>query len=300
MQHAPGPGVRLSGLPLAVVLLLFVLPGFILADIQFPKLSGRVVDEAGLLSAQEKTHLSSRLESLESASTHQIVVVTVPSLQGYDIAEYGLELGRLWGIGQEGEDNGALLIVAPEDRKVRIEVGYGLEAYLTDAVSHSIIRREILPAFRSGNYPLGISRGVDAMIAALQGSYSAQRPEDRRDGSRDIGGFLPLIFLAIVAISELLKRHISHGIAGNAAFSSIAGIMATLVFQSILIGILAAIAVFVLVTLFGSGGGGSGPSGRIRRRGRGVYYGGSGGFGGGGGFSGGGGGFGGGGASGGW
>ncbi|MFN4295721.1 MAG: TPM domain-containing protein [Brevundimonas sp.] len=151
----------------------------------FPTLSGRVVDEARLLSADREAALSAQLEALEAETTHQLVVVTVNSLQGYPIEDYGYRLGRAWGIGQGENDNGVLLIVAPNERKVRIEVGYGLEPILTDALSARIIHEDMLPAFRQAGFERGITQGVDALITqmtleeseALARADSAGRPE---------------------------------------------------------------------------------------------------------------------------
>jgi uncharacterized protein len=116
--------------------------------------------------------LDSKLAQLEAATTTQLVVVTIGSLQGYDIAEYGYQLGRYWGIGQKGKNNGVLLIVAPSERKVRIEVGYGLEGDLTDAVTRLIIANAVLPRFRTGDYAGGIERGADDIIQVLSGDAS--------------------------------------------------------------------------------------------------------------------------------
>ena len=134
----------------------------------FPQLSGRVVDAANLLSPADEAALTQKLEGLEQASTRQLVVATVPDLQSYPIEEYGYKLGRAWGIGQSEANNGTILLVAPNERKVRIEVGYGLEPILTDALSSQIIQNQILPRFREGNYPAGINAGADAVIAQLQ------------------------------------------------------------------------------------------------------------------------------------
>lgn len=135
---------------------------------QFPALSGRVVDEAHLLSAETEGALDTKLAALEARTTDQFVVVTLPSLQGYEIEEYGYQLGRAWNLGQKDKDNGVLLIVAPNERKVRLEVGYGLEPVLTDVMSNHIIQTEILPPFRSGGYERGITAGVDAVITQLE------------------------------------------------------------------------------------------------------------------------------------
>ncbi|HEY5346889.1 MAG TPA: TPM domain-containing protein, partial [Rhizomicrobium sp.] len=133
----------------------------------FPALTGRVVDDANILSPETKAELNDKLAALEAKTSRQLVVVTLPSLQGYDIADYGYQLGRAWGIGQKKLDNGALLIVAPNEHRVRIEVGYGLEPILTDALSSVIEQSAILPKFRSGDYNGGVMAGVDALVAQL-------------------------------------------------------------------------------------------------------------------------------------
>jgi len=138
-------------------------------DIVFPQLTGRVVDEANLLDASLKADLTGKLADLETKTTIQLVVVTLRSLGGYSIEDYGYRLGRAWGIGQKGANNGVLLIVAPNEHKVRIEVGYGLEGTLPDATASIIIQNSILPRFRANDYPGGISRGVDEIIKVLQG-----------------------------------------------------------------------------------------------------------------------------------
>lgn len=145
----------------------------------FPALTGRVVDNADLLSPAQEQALFVKLAAEEQLSSNQVVVVTVPDLQGHAIEEYGYQLGREWGIGQQGKDNGALLIVAPNERQVRIEVGYGLEGALTDAVSSMIIQRQILPAFRSGDFAAGIDAGVDGIRQAIAGEYQAE-PASKR------------------------------------------------------------------------------------------------------------------------
>ena len=133
----------------------------------FPKLTGRVVDDAHVLSAQAQQELTAELADLEAKTGRQLVVVTLPSLQGYPIEDYGYQLGRAWGIGQKGQNNGALFIVAPADRKVRIEVGYGLEPVLTDALSSVILQERVLPKFRSGDVEGGIVDGTQAIVRQL-------------------------------------------------------------------------------------------------------------------------------------
>lgn len=148
---------------------LLVLVGAALAAPEFPQLSGRVVDGAGLLDTGTKTSLTEKLKALEDQTTDQVVVVTLKSLQGETIEEYGYQLGRHWAIGQKGKNNGALLIVAVKERKVRIEVGYGLEATLTDALTNVIINSAIVPRFKAGDFPGGIVAGTTDIITALTG-----------------------------------------------------------------------------------------------------------------------------------
>jgi uncharacterized protein len=146
--------------------MLWALPA-LAAEPTFPQLTGRVVDEAGLLSGADKAQLEADLKALEDKSSDQVVVVTVPSLQGFPIEDYGYKLGRHWGIGTAKLHNGVLLIVAPNERKVRIEVGKGLEPILTDALSKIIIENGILPNFRAGDFAGGIKDGVRGITLAL-------------------------------------------------------------------------------------------------------------------------------------
>lgn len=165
-----------AGLLLALTLVAPAAPSF-------PPLTGRVVDQAGLLDPSAATRIEGKLADLEAKTTTQLVLVTLRSLQDHDIADYGYQLGRHWGIGQRGSNNGALLIVAPNERKVRIEVGYGLEGTLTDAVSQLIIANAILPRFRSGDFAGGIERGIDDLVQVLSGDaedFKRRAAEQRR------------------------------------------------------------------------------------------------------------------------
>ena len=194
------------------------------AQPEFPALSGRVVDTADIIPADVEAQLTAKLEALETQSQRQLVVTTVPDLQGYDIADYGYQLGREWGLGDAERNDGALLIVAPNDRKVRIEVGYGLEGYLTDALSSIIIQNEILPRFRDGDMPGGIVSGTDAMIAQLvlppdEAARVAQEATETRssDGGFPFGfliwiGFMFFFFvLPIIRGSRRKRRYRSKG-----------------------------------------------------------------------------------------
>jgi len=150
---------------LLAALLLLAAPAFAQT---FPPLTGRVVDNAHLLTPEQVNDLDTKLAALEQNSTRQMVVATVPSLEGYEIEEYGYKLGRAWKLGDKKENNGLLLLIAPNERKVRIEVGYGLEPIVTDALSAILIQRTILPHFRDKDMAGGIVAGADALIGLLQ------------------------------------------------------------------------------------------------------------------------------------
>ena len=152
----------------AVLLAAFALASAAFAAPQFPALTGRVVDAANVLPADMEQRISEKSEALEKSTGRQFVVATLPSLQGYDIADYGYQLGRAWGIGEAKENTGALLIVAPNERRVRIEVGYGLEGVLTDALSNVILQQRVLPKFKAGDLPGGVEDGANAVIDQLQ------------------------------------------------------------------------------------------------------------------------------------
>ena len=171
----------------------------------FPKLTGRVVDRADMLQPAVEARLGQMLEAHEQSTKEQVVVVTLPDLQGYPIEDFGYQLGRHWGIGQKGEDNGALLIVARDERKVRIEVGYGLEGRLTDAESALIINRIITPAFRQGDFPAGIVNGTAAMIQVLGGKPLAlpQGQDGRASQEKPKPGLVGLFFLIMLLVSLL-------------------------------------------------------------------------------------------------
>ena len=199
MRARPRLTVGLFAASFACVL---VLAAFAAAP-AFPPLTGRVVDQANVLDASVRSRLDDKLSGLEAKTTTQLVVVTLASLQGYDIADYGYQLGRQWGIGQKGSNNGVLLIVAPSERKVRIEVGYGLEGDLTDAVTRLIIANAILPRFRTGDYAGGIERGADDIIQVLSGDAAdfkkrAAEQAERSVGADNLGSFVfVLLFIFI-------------------------------------------------------------------------------------------------------
>ena len=178
------------------------------AEPDFPALTGRVVDNANILSPADEQALIETLKQLEDKSSDQLVVVTLPSLQGYPIEDFGYQLGRHWGIGTKELNNGALLIVAPHERKVRIEVGYGLEPILTDALSRVIIDNAILPRFRGGDFPGGIKDGVRDIGLALTGDAAEleRRAKVRRDADEvPIDWFTILFYIAIFLLIMYLS-----------------------------------------------------------------------------------------------
>lgn len=201
----PSPGTRMRLAALLVAALAFgwlALAGGAAAqgsEVRFPELSGRVVDQAGLLTPEKEAELTGRLEALERDTSDQLVVVTLDSLQGLEIEDYGYRLGRAWGIGQAETDNGVLLIVAPQERKVRIEVGYGLEPVLTDGLSALIIHNEILPAFREGYFERGIEQGVTAIETQLRlDPAEAQARAAAADSPKADVPVGPLILIAVI------------------------------------------------------------------------------------------------------
>jgi uncharacterized protein len=162
------------------------------ADLKFPPLTGRVVDDADILSASTRSELDAMLAQHERSTGDQIVVATLDSLQGHSIEDYGYQLGRYWGIGQKGKNNGVILIVAPHERKTRIEVGYGLEGQLTDAASRVIIEEKILPQFRAGDFNAGVLDGTAAVLRTLGDDAAANmHPESAPVPSPplDLGAF---------------------------------------------------------------------------------------------------------------
>jgi uncharacterized protein len=190
------------------------------AEPSFPALTARVVDQAQILDAAARTRIDGKLEQLESKTSTQLVVTTLRSLQGYDIADYGYQLGRHWGIGQKGKNNGAILLVAPSERKVRIEVGYGLEGTITDAVSRLIIENAILPRFRAGDFPGGIERGVDDLVLLLSGNAEdfkrrAAEQQARPSGTTGAASFAFVILLIAIWFIFFVRRPQGAGYPGR-------------------------------------------------------------------------------------
>jgi uncharacterized protein len=162
---------------------------------EVPKLTGRVLDQASLINPATEQRINQLLAGHEQASSNQIVVATFKDLQGYSIEQAGVDMGRAWGVGQKEADNGIVLILAEKERKVRIEVGYGLEGLMTDAVSASIVQQIMLPMFKKGDFSGGLLAGTEAIVVALGGQYVAPSARGKSEGSSS--GLPSLIFLFI-------------------------------------------------------------------------------------------------------
>jgi uncharacterized protein len=193
-----------------VACLIVLVPVLALAQ-AFPALTGRVVDAANLLRPEERTALEAKLKAYEDKTTDQVVVATVPTLGDLTVEDYGNRLFRQWQLGQKKNNNGALLLVAPKERKVRIEVGYGLEGALTDALSKVIITTAIAPQFQKGNFAGGIDAGIDAMLSILTGDAEEwhRRAQVRED---DGTAFDPVIvFIVVLVIMFVISRLMGGG-----------------------------------------------------------------------------------------
>lgn len=281
---------------IVAVMLTVVLSAAAASALDVPPLTARVNDGAGLLSAGVRRQLETTLERFEKEQSTQIVVLTVASLEGDPIEDFAIRVAEAWKIGQKGLDNGVILVIAKKERKLRIEVGYGLEGRLTDLIASRIIREAIAPSFKKGQFDQGISEGVNAIMAAVKGEFKAAAPPAAKRSSKKAGGFVePLVIVAALVIMFLGRRHrligalIGAGVAPAAgALAGFAGLVTLAVLA--LIGLVAGLA---LASLQGYSGG---RGGFISS---GSWIGSGGGFSSGG-FGGGGGGFGGGGASGDW
>jgi uncharacterized protein len=187
-----------------LIILIFVLPIVAFTQPAIPELWGtRIHDEAKLLSPDFIPRLEQLMQSTEDTTSNQIAVLIIPTLDDYPIEDYTLKVAEKWKLGQKGKDNGVLLFVASDDRKVRIEVGYGLEGILPDAVCNQIIRNEIAPHFRQNDYDGGILAAVTAIQQAIKGEYQAEI--QKSGGRRGRGGSI-VPFLVILGIIILISR----------------------------------------------------------------------------------------------
>jgi uncharacterized protein len=235
-----------------LAVLALVLQATVARALDVPPLQGRVNDHAGVLSAADKAQLEARLEAYERKTGHQLAILIVPSLEGDPLEDFTVRVGEAWQLGRKGADDGVILFVAVNDRKIRIEAGYGLEGDLPDAMAGRIVREVIAPSFRAGDIPGGIARGVSAITAATGGEGEALPPQQRarRDNSRGISPY----FLLVIVLFLFLGG--GRGMGGFIVGSALGGGFGR--------------------GGFGGGGGGGGS------RGSGGFRGGGGGFGGGG------------------
>jgi uncharacterized protein len=287
----------------AISLLLLLFGSGALADVAVPPLRSPVTDLTGTLTSEQSATLEQQLRAFEAKQGSQIAVLIVPTTQPETIEQYGIRVAEAWKLGRRGVNDGALLLIAKDDRAVRIEVGYGLEGVLPDVLANRIVDQVVVPRFRSGDFFGGIREAIERMIALIEGEPLPEPAQSQRGvpSANGLGNALPLLLLLVFVGSTVLR-----GMLGRFGGASVtAGIAAAIVWfltSTLIIAIGAAVIAFVIALLGGGGGGGwANP----RRRGWGGYSGGGwggGGWsgGGGGGWSGGGGGFGGGGASGRW
>jgi uncharacterized protein len=287
-----------SGVLLLALFLAFAIPAS--ADVAVPQLTGRVVDQTGTLSSSDIAALSQKLRDFEARKGSQVAVLIVPTTDPETIEQYSIRVADAWKVGRKKVDDGAILIVAKNDRRLRIEVGYGLEGALTDVTSRRIIDEVITPKFRTGDFDGGISDGVDRMIRVIDGEpLPVPSPSVNFGNLEDFGPIIPIVLFASLVIGGFL-RSILGRLLGSVATGSLIGLLALLILGSTGVAMIAGIISFFLAFIADILPVSTGPS-------RGGSWSGGSSSGGGwssgsssGGFSGGGGSFGGGGASGSW
>ncbi len=291
-----GRTVHAIGRALLLVLVLgWLVPAT--AQVPVPPLAGHVIDQTGTLTPEQKATLEQTLSAFEAKKGSQLAVLVVASTVPEDIEQFALRVAEKWKLGRKRVDDGAIVVVAKNDRAVRIEVGYGLEGALTDVTSKRIISETMVPQFKTQDYFGGISAGLGQIIRVVDGEPMPEPSRVRGDGAGNVvQQYAPMVFILAVAVGSVL-RGVLGKVLGSVVTGGVVAVIAWFVVGAVAIAVGAGV-VALLVTLLGGG---------MLGRGIGGYYGGmggghgrGGGFGGGGGFSGGGGGFGGGGASGRW
>jgi uncharacterized protein len=281
---------------LPALLILLLAAWAVHADVPVPALTGRVTDLTGTLSGAAVTRIEAKLAALEAKKGSQLAVLIVPSTQPEEIEQFGIRVADAWKLGRKGVDDGAILIVAKNDRRVRIEVGSGLEGAIPDAIANRIIDETVAPRFKTGDFDGGVEAGIDQMISVVNGEPLPE-PDRKWEHTGNLPHLLPLLLVVVFVASGVLRALFGR-LFGSVATGGLAGAIAWLLSHFIAIGLGAGVLAFLFALVLGStrgwatgaGGWGGGFGGGL-----------GGGFGGGGGgFSGGGGGFSGGGASGGW
>lgn len=271
-----------AAVALLVVFLTFSGTG-VFADVPVPPLTARVTDKTGTLTNEQRASLEETLKNFEAQKGSQISVLIVPTTQPETIEQYSMRVVEQWKLGRKGVDDGALLIVAKNDRALRIEVGYGLEGALNDATSNRIITETIVPRFKQGDFYGGITAGVDSMMHVVNGE-PLPPPTERRSDYHGVGQLLPVLFVLTVVAGGVLRAMLGR-LPGAIVTGGAIGVLAWLLSGTIVAAIFAGI-IALFFTLVGSGlgafvggryiGGGRGGSGRN------TFGGGGGGFGGGG------------------
>jgi uncharacterized protein len=281
------PSVRYG---LGIFLLLFFTA--IRAQVDIPELSHRVTDLTGTLSDQQATALENRLAAFEAKKGSQIAVLIIPTTQSEDIAQFGIRVAEAWKIGRKNVDDGVILVVAKEDRKLRLEVGYGLEGAIPDAIAKRVIAETITPFFKRGDYFDGIDAGVTQLMQLIEGE-TLPEPLEGPSAQLNEGAFMFILFGGLIAgfvLSAMMGRVMGGMLAGLGT-----GMLAALIFGLSFAAVLIGFMVFFIVGVRQSGGGGWSSGGGGGGYGGGFGGGSGGSWGGGGGGS-----FGGGGASGSW
>ncbi|MCP1175139.1 TPM domain-containing protein [Ralstonia chuxiongensis] len=254
------------------------------ADVPVPSLTARVTDLTGTLTRAQLASLEQKLQQFEAEKGSQVAVLMVPTSEPETIEQYSIRVVEQWKLGRKGTDDGALLIIAKDDHTVRIEVGYGIEGVLTDAISSRIIREDIIPRFKEGNFFEGVDAGIDRIMSVIRGEALPPPKHARNEGTEAIRQLLPAILVLTVVLGGALRAFLGRG-AGAVVTGGVVGVIGWLLSGAIFVGLMAG-AVALFFTLVGgtpmgwrSGSGWGGLGGGA---GRGGFSGGGGGFGGGG------------------
>lgn len=248
---------------LGILLLLIMLPHLACA-LDVPPLKGRVNDYAGMLSSEASARLEQKLAGFERETTNQVAVLTIPSLQSDDIDQFSIRVAEQWKLGQAGKDNGVLMIIAQTERKVRIEVGMGLQGVLPDITASKIIREIMRPHLKAGNFDQGISAGIDGIIAATRGEFKATPQDTAKRPHKRTPSFFTLLGITIVAaiICGMFSRYLG-GVAGAvgvpvAASLLFPGLSVMMLLLLALAGLVGGVLLSMLLTGMGGGGFGGG------------------------------------------
>lgn len=254
------------------------------ADVPVPSLTARVTDLTGTLTRAQQAALEQKLQQFEAEKGSQVAVLMVPTSEPETIEQYSIRVVEQWKLGRKGTDDGALLIIAKDDHTVRIEVGYGIEGVLTDAISSRIIREDIIPRFKEGNFFGGVDAGIDRIMSVIRGEALPPPKHASSEGAEAIRRLLPAILVLTVVLGGALRAFLGRG-AGAVVTGGVVGVIGWLLSGAIFVGLMAG-AVALFFTLVGgtpmgwrSGSGWGGLGGGA---GRGGFSGGGGGFGGGG------------------